>query len=81
MDIEEIGYNEIKNKITFNWRETKDGFYKENILISFDKEIKKWVLLDHENEEKIIIDIPLDNTEIIRILNYCRENIKAVKLN
>ena len=81
MDIEEIGYNEIKNKITFNWGETKDGFYKENILISFDKEIKKWVLLDHENEEKIIIDLPLDNTEIIRILNYCRENIKAVKLN
>lgn len=37
MDIEEIGYNEIKSKIAFNWGETKDGFYKENILISFDK--------------------------------------------
>lgn len=81
MDTEEIGYNEIKRKIAFNWGETKDGFYKENVLISFDKEIKKWVLLDHENEEKIIIDIPLNNTEIIRILNYCRENIKAVKVN
>lgn len=81
MDIEEIGYNEIKSKIAFNWGETKDGFYKENILISFDKENKKWVLLDHESQERIIIDLPLNNTEIIRILNYCRENIKAVKLN
>jgi hypothetical protein len=79
MEIEETGYDEIKSKIAFNWGETKDGFYNENILISFEKETKKWILFDNEIQEKSIIKIPLDNTEIIRILNYCRQNIKISK--
>jgi hypothetical protein len=79
MEIEEIGYDEIKSKIAFNWGETKDGFSNENILISFERESKKWILFDHEIQEKSIIKIPLDNTEIIRILNYCRQNIKISK--
>jgi hypothetical protein len=79
MEIEETGYDEIKSKIAINWGETKDGFYNENILISFEKETKKWILFDNEIQEKSIIKIPLDNTEIIRILNYCRQNIKISK--